>query len=149
ERACVGDTYGKMQLMDRLVLDDGVAKVIDLGFHVFDEFFKMCYQIGFVEEAVRSHVAPFILFVAGADRVSLRSYASLRRQMPRAALITIQNEFVLRHELPGAADHARALRLRVLPAFLRTYVDRPTFSFTGYLRSENDSSSELHQWIRR
>ena len=41
ETADVIDTYGKMQLMDRLIIDDGIAKVIDLGFHAFDEFFKM------------------------------------------------------------------------------------------------------------
>ena len=33
--------------------------------------------------------------------------------------------------------------------FLKTYIDRLTFSFTGYLRQEKDSSTELHQWIRR
>ena len=32
ETADVMDTYGKMQLMDRLIVHDGVAKVIDLGF---------------------------------------------------------------------------------------------------------------------
>jgi hypothetical protein len=32
--------------------------------------------------------------------------------------------------------------------FLKTYVDRLAFSFTGYLREEQDSSTELHQWIR-
>ena len=36
-----------------------------------------------------------------------------------------------------------------LPAFLKTYINRLTFSFTGYLRHEKDSSTELHQWIRR
>ena len=36
-----------------------------------------------------------------------------------------------------------------LPTFLKTYIDRLTFSFTGYLRQEKDSSTELHQWIRR
>src|SRR5450631_2379434 len=38
ETADIDDTYGKMALMDRLILNDGVAKVIDLGFHAFDEF---------------------------------------------------------------------------------------------------------------
>ncbi len=38
---------------------------------------------------------------------------------------------------------------RALPVFLKTYIDRLTFSFTGYLRHEKDSSTELHQWIRR
>src|SRR4029077_15268491 len=41
ETAEIDDTYGKMQLMDRVILDDGIAKVLDLGFHAFDEFFKM------------------------------------------------------------------------------------------------------------
>ena len=47
ETAEVEDTFGKMQLMDRLILNDGIAKVIDLGFHAFDEFFTMIGEIGF------------------------------------------------------------------------------------------------------
>jgi len=47
ETADVIDTYGKMQLMDRLIVNDSVAKVIDLGYHAFDEFFKMVDEIGF------------------------------------------------------------------------------------------------------
>ena len=43
----------------------------------------------------------------------------------------------------------RVLRIAALPSFLKTYVDRLTFSFTEYLRTEKDSSTELHQWIRR
>ena len=58
ETADVIDTFGKMQLMDRLIVNDGVAKVIDLGFHAFDEFFKMTDEIGFMKEAVRRGVAP-------------------------------------------------------------------------------------------
>src|SRR6202008_3492871 len=68
ETADVIDTFGKMQLMDRLIVNDGVAKVIDLGFHAFDEFFKMCDEIGFMKEAARRGVAPVILFVADTDR---------------------------------------------------------------------------------
>ncbi len=149
ETADVIDTYGKMQLMDRLILYDRVAKVIDLGFHAFDEFFKMCEEIGFIEEALGRRVAPIILFVAANDRVSSRSYEMLRRRIPGGALVTVHNEFVLRGELPEAMDGGRVLRVSALPVFLKTYVDRLSFSFTGYLRDEKDSSSELHQWIRR
>ncbi|WOH63812.1 hypothetical protein [Bradyrhizobium sp. BWA-3-5] len=46
------DTYGKMPLMDRVILNDGLAEVIDLEFHAF-EFFKMCEEIGFMKEAAR------------------------------------------------------------------------------------------------
>jgi len=148
ETAEVDDTFGKMQLMDRLIVNDGVAKVIDLGFHAFDEFFKMTGEIGFMKEAARRGVSPVILFVADTDRVSARAYPMLQQQIPPTALVTVDNEHIVRGELPAAMAHGRVLRIAALPPFLKTYVDRLTFSFTEYLRNEKDSSTELHQWIR-
>src|ERR1019366_8197723 len=149
ETAEVDDTFGKMALMDRLIVNDAISKVIDLGFHAFDEFFKMADEIGFMKEAARRRVAPFILFVADTDRVSARGYDMLQQQIPKTALVAVDNEHVVRGELPAAMAQGRILRIAALPAFLKTYVDRLNFSFTGYLRSEKDSSTELHQWIRR
>src|SRR3982750_4958960 len=60
ETADVIDTFGKMQLMDRVIVDDGLAKVIDLGFHAFDEFFKMTEEIGLLKEAGRPPLAPVV-----------------------------------------------------------------------------------------
>lgn len=149
ETAGVDDTFGKMALMDRLIVNDAVAKVIDLGFHAFDEFFKMSDEIGFMKEAARRGVSPIILFVADTDRTSARGYAMLQQQLAPAALVTIDNEYVLRGELPEAMAHSRVLRIAALPVFLKTYIDRLTFSFTDYLRNEKDSSTELHQWVRK
>jgi hypothetical protein len=149
ETADVIDTYGKMQLMDRLIVNDSVAKVIDLGFHAFDEFFKMIEEIGFIKEATRRGIAPVILFVADVDRTSARGYETLRGQIAARALVTVDNEFVVRGELPEAMGGGRRLAIPALPPFLKTYIDRLTFSFTDYLRHERDSSTELHQWIRR
>jgi len=148
ETAEVDDTFGKMALMDRLIVNDALAKVIDLGFHAFDEFFKMSDEIGFMKEAARRGVAPVILFVADTDRASARGYAMLQQQIPATALVTIDNEYVVRGELPATMAHGRILRIAALPVFLKTYIDRLTFSFTDYLRHEKDSSTELHQWIR-
>ena len=149
ETADVIDTYGKMQLMDRVIVDDGMSKVIDLGFHAFDEFFKMSHEIGLMKEAARRNVAPIILFVADTDRTSGRSHEMLREQNPKTNLIVVDNEFVVRGELPLSMSHGRILRVTALPTFLKTYIDRLTFSFTGYLRNERDTSTELHQWVRR
>ena len=149
ETAEVEDTYGKMALMDRLIIDDGVAKVIDLGFHAFDEFFKMSDEIGFMKEAARRGVAPVVLFVADTDRASARGHEMLRQQIPATSLVTIENEYIVRGELPEAFAQGRVLRIGALPVFLKTYIDRLTFSFTAYLRNEKDSSTELHQWIRK
>jgi hypothetical protein len=149
ETANVDNTFGKMTLMDRLIVNDGIAKVIDLGFHAFDEFFTMTDEIGFLKEAARRGVAPIILFVADTDRVSARGYPMLQDQIPASSLVTIDNEHVVRGELPPAMGHGRTIRVAALPAFLKTYIDRLNFSFTGYLRQEKDSSTELHQWIRK
>jgi hypothetical protein len=76
ETAEVDDTFGKMALMDRLIMNDGIAKVIDLGYHAFDEFFRMSEEIGFMKEAARRGIVPVILFVADTDRASARSHAA-------------------------------------------------------------------------
>jgi hypothetical protein len=149
ETAEVDDTFGKMALMDRLIINDGISKVIDLGFHAFDEFFKMSEEIGYMKEAARRGVAPVILFVADSDRASARGHVMLQQQIPPTALVIIDNEYVLRGELPPAFSHHRVVRIGALPVFLKTYIDRLTFSFTDYLRHEKDSSTELHQWIRK
>jgi hypothetical protein len=148
ETAEVDNTFGKMQLMDRLIVNDAVAKVIDLGFHAFDEFFQMSEEIGFMKEAARRGVSPVILFVADTDRASARGHTMLQQQIPKTQLVTIDNEFVVRGELPRAMAVGRVLRIAALPVFLKTYIDRLTFSFTNYLRNEKDTSTELHQWIR-
>jgi hypothetical protein len=149
ETAEVDDTFGKMALMDRLIVNDAIAKVIDLGFQAFDEFFKMSEEIGFMKEAARRGVSPVILFVADTDRASARGYAMLQQQTAATALVTIDNEYVVRGELPSTMSDGRILRIAALPVFLKTYIDRLTFSFTDYLRHEKDSSTELHQWIRK
>jgi hypothetical protein len=149
ETAEVDDTFGKMALMDRLIINDGMAKVIDLGFHAFDEFFEMTEEIGFVKEAVRRGVAPVVLFIGDSDRLSARSYPVLQRQIPPSSLVTVDNEHIVRGELPQAFARGKILRIPALPTFLKTYIDRLSFSFSDYLRHEKDSSTELHQWIRR
>jgi hypothetical protein len=149
ETAEVDDTFGKMALMDRLIVNDGTAKVIDLGFHAFDEFFKMSDEIGFMKEAARRGVAPVVLFVGDTDRASARGYPMLQQQIPATSMVTVDNEYVVRGELPPTMAQGRTLHIGALPVFLKTYIDRLTFSFTDYLRNEKDTSTELHQWIRK
>lgn len=148
ETADIDDTFGKMALMDRLIVHDEVPKVIDLGYHAFDEFFRMTGEIGFAKEAARRGVVPIVLFMGDSDRASLRAYETLQQQYPQRSLYVIDNEQVLRGEIPPALGQGKILHIAALPPFLKTYIDRLNFSFTGYLRSEQDSSTELHQWIR-
>jgi hypothetical protein len=147
ETASIEDTFGQMQLMDRLVVNDGAPKVIDLGYHAFDGFFKMAAEIGFAKEAQRRGVHLAILFIPDRDRTSQRAWDMLKDKMSDAALVPINNEQVLLGEVPPWMGPVELLDVAILPGFLKTYIERNTFSFTGFLRTSTDKSSELYQWI--
>jgi len=148
ETALISDTFGQMALMDRLIVNDDVPKVIDLGFHAFDEFFKVAAEIGFMKEAELRGVDPIVLFIPDRDRTSTVAWMMLRETFPRAALIPVENEHVLWGELPKPFQGKRPFRIAALPAFLKSIITRLNFSFTRYLRENRDQHSELHQWVR-
>jgi hypothetical protein len=149
ETADIADTRGQIALMDRLILNDGVPKTVDLGYPAFEGFFQMVDEIGFVKEALVRGVEPVILFVADRDRASAAAFIGLRRRFPKIAIVAINNENVLHGDIPEIFATTRYLTVPILPSFLRAIIDRVSFSFTGYIRGPNDPSSELHQWIRR
>jgi hypothetical protein len=97
ETADVDNTFGKMALMDRLIINDGIAKVIDLGFHAFDEFFKMSDEIGFMKEAARRGIAPVIRRTAAGDgtrpRAAQRRPAGFPEDLYRPADLLIHRLF--------------------------------------------------------
>jgi hypothetical protein len=148
ETASVDDTFGQMQLMDRLIVHDELPKVIDLGFHAFDGFFKMAWEVGFAKEAERRGVQPVILFIADRDRTSQRAWAMLQERFANVAVIPVNNEQILFGEIPEWLGGTKTLDIAILPGFLKGYIERSNFSFTGFLKTSNDPSSELYQWIR-
>jgi hypothetical protein len=147
ETASIDDTLGQMQLMDRLIVNDGAPKVIDLGFHAFDGFFKMAAEIGFTKEARRRGVDVAILFIPDRDRTSHRAWDMLQDSFSDAAVVPVNNEQILLGEIPPWIGPAELLDIAILPGFLKAYIDRNTFSFTSFLRTSTDKSSELYQWI--
>ncbi len=118
------DTRAQMALMDRLIVNDGEAKVIDIGFHAFDDFFRMITEIGFFKEAARQGIRPLVIYAPDTDRVSTRGYEDICRKVPYDSLMVLDNEFVLRGPLPEIYSHGYSLYIRALPMFLKTYIDR-------------------------
>jgi len=147
ETATIDDTFGQMQLMDRLIVNDGAPKVIDLGYHAFDGFFRMATEIGYAKEAERRGVQVVILFIADRDRTSQRAWTMLQDNFRNAAIVPVNNEQVLLGEIPPWIGRAELLDIAILPGFLKTYIERQSFSFTQFLRTSTDKSSELYQWI--
>jgi hypothetical protein len=148
ETAQIRDTFGQMQLMDRLIIDDGVPKVLDIDAAMFDSFFKLFQEIGFLKEASLQGVSPMVMFMLDQDSSSSRAYAMLERTIPPDRLVVVSNEAVLYGEVPPWVRARRMLEIRLLPDFLKGYIAKTTFSFNAFARNPTNSSSELYDWIR-
>lgn len=156
--ATIRDINGQMALFDRLVADEDVTKVIDLGHESFESFFAVAHQIGFVEEARRRSVATAILFVVTPDHTSVEAYRNLRTRFPQATLAPVHNEMLgpaqHRDKYPAAAGGPVMVRLPVLAPGLRRYIETPPFSFAdshmgGAVAIPLDGHIELQRWLRR
>ena len=155
--AAIGDVNGQMALFDRLIADDGVAKVVDLGNESFASFFELAGQIGLVEEASKHGIVIVIMFMLTPDASSVEAYGSLGKRFPNAMLVPAHNEIL------GPAQHrgkypigsgALTVRLPLLAPGLRKYIARPPFSFADAQLAANsdvpvDIRIELKHWQRR
>lgn len=151
----IGDVTGQMALFDRLITDDGAAKIVDLGHESFESFFALAQQIGFADEALRRGIAPAILYMITPDATSVEAYRALRSRFPRALLTPVLNEIF------GSAQHRdkyqygggseSILRLPALAPGLRKYVETPPFSFASPTLggASPELANELQRWLRR
>jgi hypothetical protein len=153
----IADIKGQIALFDRLIADDGVTKVVDLGHESFEAFFALAGKIGFVEEAHRRAIAPAILYVITPDATAVEAYRSLRARFPQAVLTPVHNEIF------GAAQHRdkyqlvgrseAMVHLPLLAPGVRKYIETPPFSFADAALASSRIplavQVELQSWLRR
>lgn len=165
--ADIADIRGQMALFDRLIADDEMPKVIDVGHRAFWRFFAVVHRIGFFDEARRRGIEPVILFMIDADPRTERACTLLRCSFPDLALLPVRNLAVMQD---GEAFHPAAdpsawdasgdeatltappLEIAELPSSLRTLVDRPDFSFADFPKSAPAGvrlSSKAHDQLMR
>lgn len=156
--AAIADTAGQMALFDRLIAADDVAKVVDVGHQSLEPFIALAGQIGFAEEAHRRGIALAILFVSTPDATSVEAYRHLRSRFPTATLTPVHNEMLGAAPHPGkypsSGSGTALVRLPVLAAAVRRYVERPPFSFSdarfaGPPEIPAEVQIELEHWLRR
>jgi len=152
--AKIADTRGQIALFDELVVNDGTVKIVDLGAWAFDRFFGLVHELEFVQEAHRHALQPLVLFAADPHRRSMEAYANLQDELPDIALVPVCNGAIIREQqmrehFPGRRVGRVPVRITPLQPFLKTFIDRPRFSFDGFLRRPANAETELHAWIRR
>jgi hypothetical protein len=157
-RASVREISGQMALFDRLIAQEDITKVIDLGHESFEPFFSVAHQIDFVEEARRRSIGVAILFTITPDQTSVEAYRSLRNRFAGATLAPVHNEMFgpaqHRDKYPLATGGSGIVRMPALAPGLRRFMETPPFSFADSRIIEGsamppDTRNELQRWIRR
>ena len=123
-RADLDGTQAQMALFDRLILADGVAKVVDLGHGSFQRFFALVEEIGFIAEAERRALEIIVLFAADPHHSSVTAYADLQRRFPSTVVAPVFNEGILkgrklRKQYPFTRTATVPLQIPLLPPALK------------------------------
>lgn len=156
--ASIADVKGQMALFDRLVAEDGVTKVIDLGHDAFEAFFRIARDIGLADETWRRSIAPVILYIGTPDRTSVEAYASLRTLFPHGTMVPVFNDLLgnaqYRMKFPPSGTSSVTVNLPALAPPLRRAIERRPFSFFEISDATSgeislDAHIELQQWLRR
>jgi hypothetical protein len=155
--ADINDIRGQMAFFERLIAEDGGAKVIDLSHRIFKNFFTTVQEIGFFEEAHRHSIAPLILFVIDMHPKSSEICATIRRWLPEASLLPVRNVAKgIAISAPDALPKDRAapasLDVPFLRLSLRTLIDGQNFSFSEFWRAKSTNlpdalDHELLDWV--
>ena len=153
------DIKSQMAMFDRLIDDDGVAKIVDLGNASFERFFTIAREIGFFREATRRLLDPVILFAANAHPVAINAYADLKRCLCGVIIIPVFNEVILkgkklREEYSFSRAAAVPVHISALAPMLKAQIEQSHYSFSDILETlpigiPIGLAFELRSWTRR
>jgi len=151
-------TPGQIALFERLITNEGKAKLIDLGYSLFERFFDVCEQVEFVEAARRRGFEVIILCPAEPHPSATAAYENMQRRFPDAVLVPVLNEAILKGERVHASyqvdrESAAALKVPLMPPVLKTYADQLSQSLAQvrvHLPANMPKSHalELRSWTR-
>ena len=151
-RATIAETKGQMALFDRLVVNDGRPKVIDLAPDLFEAFFDVVRRISFADGARARGIDTAALFVAEDHARSLAAYHQIVDADDRIMVAPVRNqmgEVGGGWPLPAPTAGATRIHIECLSPYLHGVVDRRRFSFAGFLAKPVNHPTPLHEWIGR
>jgi hypothetical protein len=155
--AAIDDLKGQMAIFDRLIADDGVSKIVDLGHASFERFFTLASQFGFTEEMRSRGIVLVVLYLMTPDGTSVKAYRGLRSRSLEGVLAPVHNGIFWTsaqhwNEYAPLGSGTVAVRLPLLASDMRKYIERPPFSFADSARAaalDRDTNIELQHWLRR
>lgn len=149
----------RMRLFDRLILTDGIAKVIDVGHLSFQRFFSVMDEIEFAEAAQRRSLEVIVLYAADSHPTSIKAFGILQRRLPSVVLVPVFNDGILkgkklRDQYPFAGAAAVPLQIPLLPPTPKAHAERSGLSFVDF-HSQTSApvplgpAFELRSWTKR
>jgi len=134
----LSSTQGQIAMIDRLLVPDGEAKIIDLWSRSYERFFTLIHDIGFVEEARSHNVEPIILYHADATRTSPAAAYNLAQALPTVETLLTYNEGAAplgadEHDLLAVYPPHRRLKIGALDALVSRALEPNDFSLSWSL----------------
>jgi hypothetical protein len=147
---------GQMALIDPLLNNDGVAKIIDLWHRALEPFFALVDHTGFVSEARDRGVEPILLYVDDGSARASEVVKRIGERYPDLQLVVVQNDLVSQDgggEL-AAPQIAMTFRIGKLDPTLRATIEDPSFSLSKFMLAPPPDMSivlraALRDWIWR
>lgn len=152
-------TQAQVRLFDRLILPDGIPKVVDLGHASFPRFFSLMDEIRFADEAERRGIEVVVLYAVDTHPNSEKAYAILQRRIPSMIMVPVFNDGILkgrklRDQYPFTRAAAVPIQIPLLPPALKAHAERPGHSFAEF-HSQLPApvpigpAFELRSWTKR
>jgi len=149
--ATIADTRGQMALFDRLIVNIGAPKVIDLAAENFAHFFDIMEKIDFVDEGRRRAVDTVIFYVTEDHPKSVDAYRSLLERFPKATIVPVHNAIFDSTAATSQSHPAKAampVHVAQLPTLLFGVIHHPGFSIAEFLKRPSEFPTMLHKWTR-
>ncbi len=147
---------GQMALIDPLLADDQVPKIIDLWHRALEAFFALVDHTGFVAEARSRGVEPILLYVDDGSSRAAEVVARIAARYPDLQVVTVQNEIAGQEASgePGAPQTWRSFKIGKLDPMLQATIDEPGFSLSRFMLAPPPAMSivlraALRDWIWR
>jgi hypothetical protein len=155
----LNDIKSQMAMFDRLIAEDGTAKIVDIGHASFERFFAIAEEIGFFREALPRPIEPVILFAADPHPVAIKAYADLKRRLRGVIIVPVLNEAILkgkklREEFPFAHAAAVPVQISTLAPMLKEQMEKSHCSFADVhgklpIGIPIGLAFEMRAWARR
>jgi hypothetical protein len=148
--ATIADTWGQMALFDRLIVNDGIPKVVDVASEQFERLVHVLHELDFAAAAGARSIDAVLLFVAENHQKSAEAYRRLMTDLPGTTLVPVHNEVIESYgapRLPHPAVGVMPVHVPHLPPYLHGVVRKPGFSFAEHVKRSADHQTLLHKWI--